>query len=90
LREAIVQPDTVIRWHHLVSASGTVSLISNNWFAPVIALGFTITSTELPAVGFKMPEGKENKDTPRDGIYQGILLVVAALLMAITLFGAFR
>jgi len=36
-------------------------------------------------MGFKMPEGNENKYKPRDQIYQAILLVVAALLMAIAL-----
>jgi hypothetical protein len=43
-------------------------------FAPLVAPGFTITTTELTAVEFKMPEGNENKDTPRDRIYQAILL----------------
>ena len=55
-------------------------------FAPVArSRFFDHTPTELTAVGFKMPEGNENKDSSRGQIYQAMLLVVAALLMAIAL-----
>jgi hypothetical protein len=51
----------------------------------VVALGITITSTEVAAARFKMPVGNKNTGARRDLIYQATLMVVAALLMAITL-----
>ena len=51
----------------------------------MVALGITITSTEVAAARFKMPVGNKNTGARRDLIYQATLMVVAALLMAITL-----